>query len=228
MPFPTEDELFKCVMCPCCYEGCLFAWPACCAIRAEALLECDPLGTGNCFADQRIQQCCLNVALVFPLAKDKVKPEVGCCNTVILACPELACPLLCFKSCAYPTKDMFPPAEDACCKTHCYCCVSGYYCKFPQCCAAKVKGVCACAPLANPAESISVEASNQVCFNYARIAIPLSNEIPSKIGCCGIECWTNPNHVVGEPKPVPQSEAEAQETSIQNTSAEPPVAEERA
>ena len=56
MPFPTDEELFKCVGCPCCFEG--FAcspFGNCCAIRLESIFECDPVRSKNCFFDQRIQ-----------------------------------------------------------------------------------------------------------------------------------------------------------------------------
>ena len=160
----------------------------------------------------------MNDVMVCPIAAEKVKPEVALCGQQLVSCVTLACPTLCFSTCVPPTGDMFPAADKVCCKTHCYCCVSGYYCVFPQCLSGRAKGTCNCAPFAAPSEPLSVEVSSQVCFNYARVALPLSDEIPSKIGCCDIVCWSNPNHPATQPGPQSEESASS-EVTVQVSSA---------
>jgi hypothetical protein len=221
MPFPKDEEMFRCVMCPCCVEGCVSpgAFGTCCAIRLESLLECDPWKTKNFFVDQRVQECCLNVACVCPLDAQKVKPVCGLCNAEFTSCASLTLPSLCFTTCVAPEHDIFAPADKVCCKTHCYCCVSGYYCVFPDCLSAKVKGTANCAPFATPAEPCTCESSQQVCFNYSRIAIPRNPEIPAKIGCCDIVCMTFAEAEVSTPEgsnpTAEKPNGPAAETSVQ-------------
>ena len=155
MPFPSENEVFKLCICPCCFEGFSFVpFNNCFACRVQNVIECDPLGSKNCFVDQQIQQCCINVVCLIPFhtasfssisnvipttegtdkdldrqtkGANKFSAGIGCCNSVLIPCDSFALPMMCFKTCAHPHSgdSLFPAASDVCCKTHCYCCVSG-------------------------------------------------------------------------------------------------------
>ena len=146
----------------------------------------------------RVQQCCVNAMFVCPINEAKMgRPTgCGCCNQTLIPMAGLSCPPLCFSTCDAPNDDMFPTGSDLCCASSCYCCISGWDCKFPQCCAARAKATANCAPFM-PDEPFAFEASVQQLFYVARSAYPLNPTIPSSIGCCGIVCWTNPKHPGG-------------------------------
>ena len=188
--------MFKCCICPCCYEGCAYGdFSNCCACRFEGISECDPIVRSNCWSDMRVQECCVVATIVFPVSQEKMGGAAcGICNQAIIPCTSLVLPLLCFKTCAEPSDEMWgDSSKELCCANSCYCCVSGYSCNFPRCCALRVKSTANCAPF-KADEKFGFECSVQQCCSVARYAYPLNPTIPSTIGCCGVVCWTNANH----------------------------------
>lgn len=148
MPFPEPDSVFKCCICPCCFDGCAYGdFANCCAIRFEGTTECDPFSRSNCWTDMRVQQCCYTTSVAFPVSQEKMGGAAcGLCNAKIIPCASLVLPLLCFKTCAEPGDEMWGDAgTELCCANSCFCCVSGYNCT-PKCCALRVKSTGNCAP----------------------------------------------------------------------------------